>query len=134
MNSIPPMVNYRETYFTKPDVTPTLGKPDFESLLYQLITELRTNVISVPHLNNHGHFDLIMTPRQHELESQTPYERSEHPGMLTIPQGTVKHIADQMERTFNKNLRVFHEVCGVEKALTQQLVSVIAEDKYLSCI
>lgn len=127
-----PTVNYRETYFPKPDLTQILGKPDFESL-YQLITDLRANAISV-HSNlgggNHGHLGLIMTPQQYAIESQTPFERPDHPGTLHIPQGTVRNVAEHVERTFKENLRVFHEVRGVEKALTQQLVSAI-EDKYL---
>ena len=38
--------NYRETYFLKPDLSPIIGKPTFESL-YQLIVDLQAiNMVS----------------------------------------------------------------------------------------
>ena len=127
-----PTVNYRESFFEKPDLTPVIGKPDYETL-YQTIVDLRTNAISV-HSNlgggNHGHLGLLMSPAQYAVESQVPFIRPTHPGALNIPVATARHLADQMEREYKENLRVFHEVRGVEKALTQQVVSAL-ESKYL---
>ena len=128
-----PTVNYRESFFEKPDLTPVIGKPDYETL-YQTIIDLRTNAISV-HSNlgggNHGHLGLLMSPAQYAVESQVPFIRPTHPGVLNIPVATARHLADQMEREYKeRNLRVFHEVRSVEKALTQQVVSAL-ESKYL---
>ena len=47
--------------------------------LYQLITNLRANALSV-HSNlgggNHGHLGLVMTPAQYNIEAQVPYQTS----------------------------------------------------------
>ena len=124
-----PTVNYHETSFEKPNLTRILGIGS----LYQLLTDLRANALSV-HSNlgggNDGHLGLLMTPAQYAIESPTPYQRPAHPGALVIPPATARHLADQMERDYKEELRVFHEVRGVEKALTQQVVSAV-EDKYL---
>ena len=124
--------NYRETYFLKPDLSPIIGKPTFESL-YQLIVDLQANAQSV-HSNlgggANGHLGLIMTPTQYAIHSTTPYVRPTHPGTLTIPVGTTRLAADDMERNHTEALRVFHEVRGVEQALMQQLVTAI-DSKYL---
>ena len=124
--------NYRETYFLKPDLSPIIGKPTFESL-YQLIVDLQANAQSV-HSNlgggANGHLGLIMTPTQYAIHSTTPYVRPTHPGTLTIPVGTNRLAAEEMERNHTEALRVFHEVRGVEQALIQQLVTAI-DNKYL---
>ena len=124
--------NYRETYFLKPDLSPIIGKPTFESL-YQLIVDLQANAQSV-HSNlgggANGHLGLIMTPTQYAIHSTTPYVRPTHPGTLTIPGGTTRLVAEEMERNHAESLRVFHEVRGVEQALIQQLVTAI-DNKYL---
>ena len=125
-------INYRETYFLKPDLSPIIGKPTFESL-YQLIVDLQANAQSV-HSNlgggANGHLGLIMTPTQYAIHSTTPYVRPTHPGTLTIPVGTTRLVAEEMERNHAESLRVFHEVRGVEQALIQQLVTAI-DNNYL---
>jgi len=93
-------INYRETYFLKPDLSPIIGKPTFESL-YQLIVDLQANAQSV-HSNlgggEHGHLGLVMTPTQCAIHSTTLYDRPTHPGNLTIPVGTTRLAAEEMER------------------------------------
>ncbi len=127
-----PNINYRETHFPKPDLTPIIGKPTFEDL-YQLLIDLRLNAQSV-HSNlgggNHGHLGLIMTPQQYAIQSQIPYVRPNYPGPLTVPPGSTRLVADELERNHNENLRVFHETRGVEQALIQQIVSAI-DNQYL---
>ena len=127
-----PTVNYRETSFEKPDLTLIIGKPDFETL-YQLIIDLRTNALSV-HSNlgggNHGHLGLLMTNQQYTLIGNTPYVRPVHPGIFVLAGGETRVQADALQRAHNETLRIFHEVRGVEKALTQQVVSAV-EGKYL---
>jgi len=125
-------INYREIYFIKPDLSPIVGKPTFESL-YQLIIDLQANAQSV-HSNlgggAHGHLGLIMTPTQYAIHSTTPYVCPTHPGTLMIFVGTTRLAAEELERNHTESLRVFHEVRGVEKALIQQLVAAI-DNKYL---
>ena len=120
-------INYRGTYFLKPDLSPIIGKPTFESL-YQLIADLQANAQSV-HSNlgggEHGHLGLVMTSTQYAIHSTTPYDRPTHPRNLTIPVGTTRLAAEEMERNHTESLRVFHEVRGVEHALSQQLVTAI---------
>ena len=72
------LVNYRETYFTKPDLTRILGIPTYEAL-HQMQLELKTNALSV-HSNLggavHGHLGLLMTDVQYALLSDTVYKQS----------------------------------------------------------
>lgn len=127
-----PTTNYRETYFPKPDLTPIIGKPAFEDL-YQLLIDLRLNAQSI-HSNlgggAHGHLGLLMTPQKYVIQSPTPYVRPIHPNPLVIPAGSTRVSAEELQRTYNESIHVFHEVRGVEQALIQQLVSAV-EDKYL---
>ena len=120
-------INYRETYFPKPDLSPIIGRPKFESL-YRLIIDLQANVQSV-HSNlgggTHGHLRLIVTPTQYAILSTTPYDRPTHPGTLTIPVGTTRLAAEELERNHIESLRLFHEVRGIEQALIQQMVTAI---------
>jgi hypothetical protein len=80
-------VNYRDNLFVKPDLTRIPGQPDYESL-YLLNTDLRANAFSV-HSNigggAYGHLGLVMTDAQYHIVTPVPYQRPEHPGILTIP-------------------------------------------------
>jgi len=120
-------INYRETYFPKPDLSPIIGRPKFESL-YRLIIDLQANVQSV-HSNlgggTHGHLGLIMTPTQYAIHSTTPYDRPTYTGSLAIPVGTTRLAAEELERNHIESLRLFHEVRGIEQALIQQMVTAI---------
>jgi hypothetical protein len=127
-----PSVNYRETFFPKPDLTRIIGIPTYEAL-HQMQLELKTNALSV-HSNlggaQHGHLGLLMTNAQYALVSDTPYERPEHPGVLHIPHNATRVASDALKRTYDENLRVFHEVRGVEQALIQQIVTAV-EEQYI---
>jgi len=57
-----------------------------------------------------------MTPTQYAIHSTTPYDRPTHPEALTIPVGTTRLAAEEMERNHTESLRVFHELRGVEKS------------------
>jgi hypothetical protein len=124
-----PSINYRETYFPKPDLTRIICIPTYETL-HQMQLELKTNALSV-HSNlggaAHGHLGLLMTDAQYALVSDTPYERPEHPGVLHIPHNATRVASDALKRTYDELLRVFHEVRGVEQALIQQIVTAVDE-------
>jgi uncharacterized phage-associated protein len=98
--------------------------------------ELKTNALSV-HSNlggaNHGHLGLLMTDEQYALVSDTPYERPEHPGVLHIPNNATRVAADALKRAYDENLRVFHEVRGVEQALIQQIVTAV-DEQYINAM
>ena len=127
-----PTINYRTTYFPKPDLTPIIGKPTFQDL-YQLLLDLRQNAQTV-HCNlgggDHGHLGLLMTPGQYAMVSQTPYVRPVLPAPLVIPPEATRIESDTQTREYDENLRLFHETRGVEQALIQQLVTAV-EDQYL---
>ena len=124
-----PSVNYRETFFPKPDLSKILGLPTYDSL-HQMQLELKSNALSV-HSNlgggTHGHLGLLMTAAQYALVSDAPYERPEHPGILHIPHAATRVASDALKRTYDENLRVFHEVRGMEQALIQQIVTAVDE-------
>ena len=124
-------INYREM-FPKTDLTPILDIPTFETV-HQLIQEVKANAASV-HSNlgggAHGHLGLVLSPRKYALLSDAPYERPTHPGVLDIPNGATRHATDHLTRTHKEQLRVFHEVRGVEQALLSQITSAI-NDMYI---
>ncbi len=51
-----------------------------------------------------------------------------HPGILNIPHhanATTCHVTDHLTRTHKEQLRIFHEVRGVEQALMMQITNAI---------
>jgi uncharacterized phage-associated protein len=130
-----PAVNYRETFFPKPDLTRIIGIPTYDTL-HQMQLELKSNALSV-HSNlgggAHGHLGLLMTNAQYALISDAPYERPEHPGVLHIPHAATRVASDALKRTYDENLRVFHEVRGVEQALIQQIVTAV-DEQYITAV
>ena len=129
--SAPAVINYRES-FPIPDLTRIIGIPTFETL-HQMANELKQNASSVySNLGGgaHGHLGLLLSPQMYALISNVPYVRPAHPGPLIIPANATRHVASLQERTWKEELRVFHEVRGVEQALISQIVTA-AEESYL---
>jgi hypothetical protein len=62
-----------------------------------------------------------------------PHARPGHPAPLAIPQNASHHLQNLLERTHQDELRVFHEVRGVKRALTQQIVSAV-DPSYLAAM
>jgi hypothetical protein len=127
--------NYHEL-FRHQDLTRIPGEPSFSSIKI-LAQELKANARSV-YSNiggaNHGHLGLLLTaPEYHALLSPVPFVRPVYPDPLEIPNGTVRLLADEMERNHKEKLRVFREVLGVENALKQQLIKAV-EPAYLDAI
>jgi len=52
-----------------------------------------------------------MTPAQYAIHSTTPSDPT-HPGTLTIPVGTTRLAAEELERTHTESLRVFRKARG----------------------
>jgi hypothetical protein len=130
-----PTVNYREVFFEHPDLSRIIGIPTYETL-HTLNQELKSNAISV-HSNlgggQHGHLGLVVSPNAYALLSNIPYDRPGHPAPLDIPQNATHHLQKLLERTHQDELRLFHEVRGVERALMQQIVSAV-EPSYLAAM
>ena len=129
--SAPAVINYRES-FPIPDLTRIIGIPTFETLR-KMSNELKQNASSVySNLGGgaHGHLGLLLSPQMYALISNVPYVRPNHPGPLIIPQNATRHAAALQERQWKEELRVFHEVRGVDQALISQIVNAV-EDSYL---
>jgi hypothetical protein len=128
-------VNYRETFFEHPDLTKIIGIPTFDTL-HQLNQEIKSNAISV-HANlgggQHGHLGLVVSPDAYALLSDHQYVRPGLPDELVIPANATRHQQDHLERTHKEDLRLFHEVRGVERAITQQIVSAVSP-QYISAM
>jgi uncharacterized ParB-like nuclease family protein len=122
-----PTVNYREVFFEHPDLSRIIGIPTYETL-HTLNQELKSNAMSV-HSNlgggQHGHLGLVVSPNACALLANMPCARPGHPAPLAIPQNASHHLQNLLERTHQDGLRVFHEVRGVERALTQQIVAAV---------
>ena len=131
--SAPAVINYREA-FPIPDLTRIIGIPTFETL-HQMANELKQNASSVySNLGGgaHGHLGLILSPQMYALISNVPYVRPGHPGTLIIPPNATRQASALQERTWKEELRVFHEVRGVEQALIAQIVNAVEESYLLS--
>jgi hypothetical protein len=130
-----PTVNYREVFFEHPDLSRIIGIPTYETL-HTLNQELKSNAMSV-HSNlgggQHGHLGLVVSPNAYALLANMPYARPGHPAPLAIPQNASHHLQNLLERTHQDELRVFHEVRGVERALTQQIVAAV-DSSYLAAM
>ena len=107
---------YRES-FPKPDLTPTIGVPTFESP-HKMHRELKINVASV-HSNlrggTNGLLGLMLSPERYALITHIPFERPEHPGHFQPPANAPRAVVEAEERIHKENLRVSHEVLEVEK-------------------
>ena len=119
--------NYRETHFAYPDLTRVIGCPTYDTL-HNLKNEIKANALSV-HSNlgggQHGNLGLVISPAAYTRVSNVPYVVPIHPGELLIPEGTTRHVADHQARTHSEELRVFHEIRGIERTLFQQIVQAI---------
>jgi hypothetical protein len=62
-----------------------------------------------------------------------PHARPGHPVPLAIPQNASHHLQNLLKRTHQDELRIFHEVRGVERALTQQIVAAV-DPSYLAAM
>ena len=112
------MVNYCETFFLKPDITRIFGIPTYNAF-HQIQLELKTNALSV-HSNlggaTHRHLVLLMTNTKYDTMSNVPYVRTVHPSILIIPNNATHISSNKLKRVYNKNIRIFNGLSGVEQA------------------
>ena len=129
-------INYKDSHFEKAELTPIRGEPTY-STLEHLLKELKANARNV-HSNlgggAHGHLGLVISPASYAHLSATPFTPPVFPGTeATIPPGSTQHAARTLRIQFDEQLRVYHEVENVDKALKQQIVQAI-EPKYLTAV
>ena len=127
-------VDYRKTFFPKPDLTRTLVIPTY-NYLHQIKLDLKFNALYV-HSNlggtTHGHIGLLMTNTNYATLSNFPYVCTVHPGILQIPNNATRVASYKLNRVYYKNLQVFHELCGVKQAIIQQFFTAIDEQYIIS--
>ena len=129
-------INYKETHFETPELKKIHGEPTYESLEL-LIKQLKANARSV-HSNlgggQHGHLGLVISPTTYNHISAVPFTKPLFPGaQALIPPGATQHLTRTLRIQFEEDLRVYHEVENVDKALKKQLVAAV-ESKYLDAI
>ena len=128
-------VNYRETHFEFPTLTPIRGEPTADTLIL-LKKQLKSNAKSVPsNLGGgiFGHLGLVIPPDRYNLISNVPFIRPNHPGPLVIPPGTAQHAAATMREIHAEQMCVFKEVNAVDQALIQQIIQAVESD-FLSAL
>ena len=70
---------------------------------------------------------LVITGVKYALISPTTFVYPTHLGPLIILDGTTAHANSNIRITHTEEVHLFHEVTGVEQALTQQIVSTVKE-------
>ena len=128
-------INYKDTLFEQASLTHIRGEPTFETL-HNIWNDIESNTKSV-YSNigggSHGHFVLVLTEAQYALVSPTPFVYPTHPGPLIITNGTTFHGNSNMWIVYTKEVRLFHELTVLEKALVQKIVGTV-EEAYLTDI
>ena len=128
-------VNYHETIFEHPNLTKIIGIPTYDAL-HLLHNEIKSNAISV-HSNiggvQHGYLGLVVSPTACALLSNSPFVPPINPGILSIPVVVTCNTHDELKRQYDKNIQLFHEMWGVERAIVQKLILAI-KAKYITDI
>ena len=129
-------VNYRETHFEFPTLTPIHGEPTINTLIL-LRKQLKSNANSVPSNlgggGTFGHLGLVIPPNCYNLISNMPFVCPNHPGPLVIPPGTAQHAAATVRNQHAEQMCVFKEVNAVDQALIQQIIQAVEPD-FLSAL
>ena len=128
-------VNYWETHFEFPTLTPIRGEPTADTLIL-LKKQLKANAKSVPSNlggGTSGHLGLVIPPNRYNFISNVPFVCPNHPGPLVIPPGTAQHAAATMRDLHAEQMHVFNEVDAVDQALIQQINQAIESD-FLSAL
>lgn len=130
-------VDYKHSHFEFKELTPIRGEPTYETL-EQILKQLKANASKV-HSNlgggAHGHLGSVISPTTYALIAPgTPFDRPIFPGtQAIIPPGTNQTNTRILRDQFQEDLRVYHEVLNVEKALKQQLVTAL-DPMYLEAV
>ena len=122
--------------FPYPTIPPINGQPTFTTLK-ELHVKLNANAASV-HSNlgdgNLGYLYLTVTDEVYATLSEVPFIEPANPGMLPdIPAGASIRQANDVQRNFDENRRIFNEYTATDKALKQQLIGAIP-DMYIKTL
>ena len=110
-----------------------MGVPIYDTL-YLLHNKIKSNAMTV-HSNlgggQHGYLGLVVSPTAYALPTKTPFVFQVHTGNFIIPIAATRHAQEELKHQYEKNLRVFHETRGVERALIKKLVLAV-EARYIT--
>ena len=122
--SKPTNIDYVNTYFQIPILTPIQGEPTFETLRV-LRDEVRANSGDVSTNlggGNYGYLGLVLSPAEYaRVTPGNPFVCPVMPPPLVIPPNTAQHAATQMHKDHVEELRRFRECEDVEAALKHRL-------------
>ena len=93
-------LNYRETLFEYPDLSPFHGEPTYKSrrVLFKQIKANAKFVHNTLGSDQHGHLGLVSTAQQYALLSPHPYIQTVRPPPLIIPTYQLPQVV-QTEQT-----------------------------------
>ena len=96
-----------------------IGRPNYDTL-HLLHNEIKYNAISVQSNlggGQHGYLGLVVRPTTYVMISKNHFVNPVHPGTLIIPVLQTHQNQDELKRHYSKNLRIFHQMGEVERAL-----------------
>ena len=113
-------IDYVNTYFQIPILTPIHGEPTFDTLR-ELRNQIKANAGDLETTLGRGAFgylSLVLSAAEYaRVAPGTPFVRPVAPAALVIPAGTAQHAATRMREDHAKELRKFRECKDVEAAL-----------------
>ena len=128
-------INYHKTISNHPDLSKIMGNLTYETLHF-LHNEIKPNTMSVPSNlggGQHGYLGSVVSPNAYSLIANTPFVCQVHPLNLIVHIAGTRHAQEELKFQYEKNLWVFHETRGVERALIQKLVLSI-KASYITAI
>ena len=104
-----------------------MGAPTYETL-HILNNEIKSNAMAV-HSNigggKQGYLMLVVSLTAYALLTNINFFRQAYKGKVITPIAATRHAQEELKLQYDKNLRVFHEKQGVERALIKQLVLAV---------
>ena len=100
-------LNFKETHFTYPTLTPITGYPSFQDI-QQMRREISANLISVESPLNeehHGHIGLGLQPATYQRAFGAVYVRAPNPGPFVPPADLNNELAQQRAEKRHKELK-----------------------------
>ena len=124
-------IDYKNTYFQHPSLTPVRGEPTYEALS-KLHQELKANANAVPTTlggGRHGHLGLVVNQTTYDrIAPNTPFARPPNPGILNVEPNATQYQITQQKDEHTKALKAFNECNLLERTLIQQIKEAIEND------
>ena len=120
-------INYRGKIFKQTNLSKIMGVPTYETL-HHLHNEINYNAMAV-HSNLEGGQQIclgkVIILTAYALLTNINFFRQAYKGKVITPIAATRHAQEELKLQYDKNLRVFHEKQGVERALIKQLVLAV---------